>query len=306
MLWNQIIAIGLQLLIAGISFCIGKFLLPRLPKETAAAIQDKLNLVATYAAQYVNWADRFMEGAKGTEKMNAVVGILKEIAARNGFQATDQDLTAIAQTAYEKMSLEWDSLEGNINAKAQEMTANMISGANTAAQGMIDSVKTAVDQQTVDDANEALVAAISALNDAKQTIADLQNAAKAKASDTLGSIQTAVESPKQAMQDKINQLKNLTTSVLNETIADESEEEEYIEDQDDEPEVEEESQISPVQKVMQTMVSKVEPTNIAQAIKNAAIPTPTSLKELAASKATQVVTNMVHGKTADDLAKYLK
>lgn len=305
MLWNQIIAVALQLLIAGISFCIGKFLLPRLPKETAAAIQDKLNLIATYATQYVNWADRFMEGAKGTEKMSAVVGILKEIAARNGFQASDQDLTAIAQTAYEKMSLEWENLEGDINAKAQEMAANMISNGGSAIRSVVDSAKNAVDQQTVSDANDALVAAISALNDAKQTIADLKNAAKEKVTDTLGYITEAVESPKQAMQDKINQLKELTTSVIEDT----SDEEEYVEDPeyDVESEDEPEEQVKPVQKVMQTIASKVDPTNVAAAMKAASIPTPTSLKELAASQATQSVVNAAKGmKAVDDLAKFLK
>ena len=301
MLWNQIIAVALQLLIAGISFCIGKFLLPRLPKETAAAIQDKLNLIATYATQYVNWADRFMEGTKGSEKMSAVVGMLKEIAVRNGFQASDQDLVAIAQTAYDKMSLEWDSLEGNINAKAQEMAASMMNSSKVAVQSAVETVKDVVDQQTVNDANDALVAAISALNDAKQTIADLKNAAKDKVTNTLGYVTEA--NPKQVMQDKISQLKELTTAVM----GDSSDEEEYVENPEyDEPDEEEVEEQKPVQKVMQTIASKVDPANVAAAMKATSIPTPTSLKELAASQAAQVVSNMSHSKTSDDLAKYLK
>ena len=110
-MWDNLIAMALQLLVAGVSFCVGKFLLPRLPKDTAAVIQDKMDLVITYADQYVNWADRFMEGSSGTEKLNSVVGQLKEVANRYGFQASDQELTAIAQTAFEKMSLEWDTIE---------------------------------------------------------------------------------------------------------------------------------------------------------------------------------------------------
>ena len=110
---------------------------------------------------------------------------------------------------------------------------------------------------------------------------------------------------RQAMQDKINQLKELTTSVIEDT----SDEEEYVEDPeyDVESEDEPEEQVKPVQKVMQTIASKVDPTNVAAAMKAASIPTPTSLKELAASQATQSVVNAAKGmKAVDDLAKFLK
>lgn len=303
-MYDNLIAIGLQLIIAAISFCIGKFLLPRLPKDTAAAIQDKLDLVKTYAAQYVNYADRFMDGASGTEKLTAVVGNLKEIANRYGFQATDQDLTAIAQTAFEDMSLKWDELEGNINTKAQEMAANMCMAAGNANVASAVNVVTkaatgAVDQQTIDDANMALSSALEALENAKSTIAELKKIAESKGTEVVGSVQQIVETPKQLMQDKIAKLKEATASL----ISGETEPEPHYEEDPEYDESEPEAITQPDS--MQTMVSKLNPDTVAEAMKRTQTPTPTSLKELAASQATKAVSRMT-GSKADDLAQFLK
>ena len=301
-MYDNLIAIVLQLIIAGISFCVGKFLLPRLPKDTAAVIQDKLDLVKTYSDQYVNWADRFMEGAGGTEKLNAVVGILKEVASRYGLQATDQDLTAIAQTSFENMSLKWDELEGNISAKAQEMAATMCmtSGNIAAFNQAVHTSSGAVDQQTIDEANEALTAALSALQDAKRTITNLKALAESNGQPTTPLVKHAIETPKQVMQNKIIQLKEATATLFDDV---EPEEVEYETepDYDGKPE---ESESTP--SMNQTMMSKVSPINVEEGMRLARTPTPTTLKELAATQAVRTIAGMSRSSATDDLAQYLK
>lgn len=312
-MWDQLIAIGLQLIIALVSFLIGKFLLPHLPKDTADAIKSKLELIATFATQYVHWAEKFMDGSNGAEKMAAVVGNLKEVAEKYGFQATDQQLTAIAQTAYEKMNLEVENTTNNIAAKAQEMAANMMNGATNTVNNVastvsnaVNNVSDAVDKQTVEEANEALNAALSALSEAKQTIADLKAAA---AGNTLGLITSAVESPKQAMQDKIAQLKEATISIMNPStdVVEEPEyDEEEVEPEVEETEVEEEIDETPIAQVAQKVLqTKVNPETVANGMKSTTGATPTSLKELAASQLGQMGLDAVKAK-ADVIGGFLK
>lgn len=82
-----------------VAFLAGKYLFPKVPKTVA----DKLDMLSQWAAQFVVWAKEFMKKQKGEEKMAAVVERLKEIADEAGLDVTEDQLKAIAQSAYNAM-----------------------------------------------------------------------------------------------------------------------------------------------------------------------------------------------------------
>lgn len=81
------------------AFCAGKYIFPKIP----ASVKDKLTDLAEWAAQFVVWAREFLKTKSGKEKMAAVVEQLKAIAEEAGLDVTEDQLKAIAQTAYEAM-----------------------------------------------------------------------------------------------------------------------------------------------------------------------------------------------------------
>jgi hypothetical protein len=81
------------------AFCAGKYIFPNIP----ASVKDKLTDLADWAAKFVVWAREFLKTESGEKKMAAVVEQLKEIAAEAGIDVTEDQLKAIAQTAYEAM-----------------------------------------------------------------------------------------------------------------------------------------------------------------------------------------------------------
>ena len=100
---TELIAIGIQVIIIGASYCVGRYLLPKMSVETLDSVRAKIDILITYADNLVIWARKFMDGSRGAEKMAAVVGQLRVVAQRYGIETTDQELTAIAQAAYESM-----------------------------------------------------------------------------------------------------------------------------------------------------------------------------------------------------------
>ena len=96
---NDIILLAVQLGIAIVAFVAGKYVFPKVPKT----VTDKLNMLSQWAAQFVVWAKEFMKKQTGEEKMAAVVEKLKEIAEEAGLEVTEDQLKAIAQTAYNAM-----------------------------------------------------------------------------------------------------------------------------------------------------------------------------------------------------------
>ena len=74
------------------AFCAGKFIFPKIP----ASVKENLADLAEWAAKFVVWAREFLKTA-------AVVEQLKQIAAKAGIEVTEDQLKAIAQTAYEAM-----------------------------------------------------------------------------------------------------------------------------------------------------------------------------------------------------------
>ncbi len=96
---NDIILLPVQLGITIVAFAIGKYVFPNLPRN----VTDKLTMLSRWAAQFVVWAKEFMKKQTGKEKMAAVVEKLKEIADEAGLDVTEDQLKAIAQSAYNAM-----------------------------------------------------------------------------------------------------------------------------------------------------------------------------------------------------------
>lgn len=96
---NDITLLAVQLGIAVVAFVAGKYVFPKVPKT----VTDKLNMLSQWAAQFVVWAKEFMKKQTGEEKMAAVVEKLKEIADEAGLDVTEDQLKAIAQSAYNAM-----------------------------------------------------------------------------------------------------------------------------------------------------------------------------------------------------------
>ena len=96
---NDIIVLAVQLGIAVAAFVAGKYIFPNVPKS----VTDKLTMLSKWAAQFVVWAKEFMKKQTGEEKMAAVVEKLKEIADEAGIEVTEDQLRAIAQSAYNAM-----------------------------------------------------------------------------------------------------------------------------------------------------------------------------------------------------------
>ena len=85
--------------IAVAAFIAGKYVFPNIPKN----VMDKLTTLSQWAAKFVEWAKEFMKQKTGEEKMAAVVEKLKEIADESGIEVTEDQLRAIAQSAYNAM-----------------------------------------------------------------------------------------------------------------------------------------------------------------------------------------------------------
>ena len=81
------------------AFLLGKYVFPNIPKT----VTDKLASLSEWATQFVEWAKEFKKGQTGEEKMAAVVEQLKKIADEAGLNVTEDQLKAIAQTAYNAM-----------------------------------------------------------------------------------------------------------------------------------------------------------------------------------------------------------
>lgn len=96
---NDIILLAVQLGIVVAAFAAGKYIFPNVPKT----VIDKLATISMWAEKFVVWAKEFMKKQTGEEKMAAVVEKLKEIADEAGLDVTEDQLKAIAQSAYNAM-----------------------------------------------------------------------------------------------------------------------------------------------------------------------------------------------------------
>lgn len=96
---DNIIVLAIQLAVAVAAFALGKYVFPNIPKSVSKKLQE----LSGWAEQFVIWAREFMKSASGKEKMDKVVEQLKKIADEAGLKVTEEQLRAIAQTAYEAM-----------------------------------------------------------------------------------------------------------------------------------------------------------------------------------------------------------
>lgn len=111
-----------------VAFLAGKYLFPKVPKTVA----DKLDMLSQWAAQFVVWAKEFMKKQKGEEKMAAVVERLKEIADEAGLDVTEDQLKAIAQSAYNAMKAGEREAETAVApyCRAWQVTGKKVSAVN--------------------------------------------------------------------------------------------------------------------------------------------------------------------------------
>lgn len=134
---NDIIMLAVQLGVAVAAFLAGKYVFPNIPKS----VTEKLSSLSAWAAQFVVWAKQFMQTQSGEEKMAAVVEKLKEIADEAGLEVTEDQLKAIAQSAYNAMKA--GEKEADIvtaqpleAVQAAAPTVNIFTGTQKAAEGV--------------------------------------------------------------------------------------------------------------------------------------------------------------------------
>lgn len=96
---NNIIYAAVYFGVTLAAFMLGKYVFPKVPQN----VTNKLASLSAWAAEFVVWAREFKKSQTGEEKMEAVVEKLKEIAEEMGINVTEDQLKAIAQSAYESM-----------------------------------------------------------------------------------------------------------------------------------------------------------------------------------------------------------
>lgn len=96
---NEVIYAAVYFTVTLGAFLLGKYVFPNIPKT----VTDKLSELSKWAAKFVEWAKEFKKDKTGEEKMAAVVEQLKKIADEAGLNVTEDQLKAIAQTAYNAM-----------------------------------------------------------------------------------------------------------------------------------------------------------------------------------------------------------
>ena len=116
---ENIIYQAAALLVSIGAFLLGKYVFPNVPKTVTA----KLRELAAWADKFVVWAREFRKQDSGHDKMEMVVEQLKAVAKEAGWDVTEDQLRAIAQTAYENMMA---------GAAAAQQTQEPAQGANTA------------------------------------------------------------------------------------------------------------------------------------------------------------------------------
>lgn len=96
---NEVIYAAVYFAVTLGAFLLGKYVFPNIPQT----VTNKLAELSEWAAKFVEWAKEFKKDKTGAEKMAAVVEQLKKIADEAGLDVTEDQLKAIAQTAYNAM-----------------------------------------------------------------------------------------------------------------------------------------------------------------------------------------------------------
>lgn len=124
---NNVIFAAVYFSVTLAAFLLGKYVFPKVPQT----VTDKLVMLSDWAAEFVVWAREFLKSKTGEEKMAAVVDKLKEIADEAGLNVTEDQLKAIAQSAYEAMKA--GEATAPLEAVAAVPAATVVINAGTAA-----------------------------------------------------------------------------------------------------------------------------------------------------------------------------
>ena len=124
---KQTIVMIIQVVVVIAAYLIGRYILPNIPSETIEGITAQFNLMVEYADKFVSWAKWFKKDSTGTEKMNAVVEQLANIADRHNIDLSEDEIRAIAQKAYDKMmeGIQASESQKTIAEAAKEQAANV-------------------------------------------------------------------------------------------------------------------------------------------------------------------------------------
>lgn len=129
---TEVIFLIIQIVAILVGFAMGKYV----PAKTKEEVVEKLNVIVAWAEKFVRWARQFMDGKTGQEKMAAVVEQLKAIADEAGLNVTEDQIKAIAQTAYDAMiageaetAIEIEELEECVDEYRPQTTTIVINAA---------------------------------------------------------------------------------------------------------------------------------------------------------------------------------
>ena len=198
------IALGIQIIVAIISFCVGKYILPKLPAESASIIKEKLTLLSTYADKYVSWAEQFMKASTGEQRMEAVVKALSSVAERNNFEATKEDLVAITQNSFDGMKRAIKTAESSNSQKIEVLTRQ------------VDSANSQLQESAISAANEALNTANDAVSMIQEAMSKLNNMIEQSKTLQQKSIETKPENIIANIEERTNNLKSTVSNIQNE------------------------------------------------------------------------------------------
>ena len=123
---NNTLILGIQLIVLGLAFIVGKFILPNMSQQSLNNISQALIIINQFAASFVKWAKQFMPNNTGEEKMSAVIDQLSVICDKYKIDMTDDQLKAIAQSAYDKMKAQEQAAEVNKVAATGIVPAKMV------------------------------------------------------------------------------------------------------------------------------------------------------------------------------------
>jgi len=118
--FNLFIAVFEVLILAG-SIIFAKYIAPKLQTQKAEEISAQIKLITQWAESLVSWARQNLSGKSGSEKMQAVVHELVDIASQHGIVMNETQITAIAQKAYDKMKS-----SDNVNEVVATTLANAV------------------------------------------------------------------------------------------------------------------------------------------------------------------------------------
>ena len=96
---DNVIYTGVMFVLTLAGFVLGKYVFPKIPADVTA----KLTSLSAWAKEFVVWAKDFLVDKTGPDKMAAVIKRLQEVAKEAGWNVTEDQLKAIAQSAYNAM-----------------------------------------------------------------------------------------------------------------------------------------------------------------------------------------------------------